>query len=78
MPMSRNKKLAVRNALGAIYNAIPQADRSKGVERERDLICVANLAVWDGDIKKIHRCVRRLLGSAERGPEYAKVMALLA
>lgn len=76
--MSRNKMLAIRSALHNVYTMIPAADRSKAAERERDLICVANCAVWDGDLKTITRCVRRLLPSAERGSEYAKVAQLLA
>ena len=76
--MSRNKMHAIRNALHTVYTQIPMADRSQIAEWERDLITTANCAVWDGDLKTIHRCVRRLMGSPERKAEYAKVMEVLA
>lgn len=70
--------LAIRDAFHKIYTAIPAADRSKATERERDLICTANCAVWEKDLKTIARCVRRLLTSSERSADYAKIQALLA
>lgn len=78
MSMSRNKMHSIRNALHTVYTLIPMSDRSRLAEWERDLITTANCAVWDGDLKKIHRCIRRLLGSPERRAEYAKVMELVA
>jgi hypothetical protein len=76
--MSRDKQHAIRNALYQIETSIPKADRSQIAEWERDLIAVASCAVWDADLKKLHRCVRRLQGSPERRAQYAQVMDLLA
>lgn len=76
--MSRQKQHAIRNALFQIENSIPKADRSQIAEWERDLIAVANCAVWDGNLKTLHRCLRRLQGSPERRAQYNQVMGLLA
>lgn len=73
--MSRNKKLALRSALFNIETAIPKA-RTQINEWERDLIATANCAIWDGNLRKVVSCLRRLTGSPERGQVYAKTMAL--
>lgn len=76
--MSRNKMHAIRDALYQIETSIPKVDRSQIAEWERDLIAVACTAVWDGDLKTIHRCVRRLQGSPQRRQQYDQLMELLA
>jgi hypothetical protein len=76
--MSRNKKWDLRNYLYEIEQSIPRADRSRSAERERDLITEASVAIWDENMPKIYRSLRRLLGSAERGTQYAKALELLA
>jgi hypothetical protein len=78
MPMSRNKKWDLRNFLYEIEQSIPRADRSRAAERERDLLTIASVAIWDENLPRIHRSLRRLLGSAERGEKYAKALELLA
>lgn len=76
--MSRNKKWALRNALYDIEVSIPKKDRSRAAERERDLITEASVALWDDDVRKVHRSLRRLLDKGERREKYALVMDLLA
>lgn len=72
--MTRNKVHAIRNALFTLETAIPKGDRSKATERERDLIAVACVALWDYNTKVVHRALRRLQDASDK---YARVMDLL-
>lgn len=58
--MPRHKKWTLRSALFEIEALIPKSDRTPEAERERDLISVAACALWDEDIKKFTRAVRRM------------------
>jgi hypothetical protein len=76
--MSRNKTRDLRNAMYKIEILIPRRDASKATERERDLVCVVNCAIWEGQMYKISAGLRRLAMIPDRGAEYARVMELLA
>lgn len=76
--MTRNKTRELRNAMYKIETQIPKTDTSKSTERERDLVCVVNCAIWDGELYKITAGLRRLANVPERGAEYARVMDILA
>lgn len=76
--MSRRKKFDLRSAMYQMEQKIPRSDFSKSAERERDLLATINCAIWDNQMYKIAGCLTRLAQMPERGPEYGKLMELLA
>lgn len=76
--MSRNKTRELRNAMFKIESLIPRSDASRATERERDLVCSVNCAIWEGQLYKVSAGLRRLAMTPARGAEYARIMDLLA
>lgn len=60
MKVKRKHAYALRNLLGEIEASIPKEDRSPIATRERDLMCMWAIAMWDLDWKKMISCMQRL------------------
>jgi hypothetical protein len=75
--MSRAKKWAIRNALYQIEISLPKK-RIKDLERERDLITTAAVALWDEDTARVAKSLLRLQATCpERSATYAEIFQTL-